>query len=306
MADVRSWQQAWETTLTGANSFYRGHPPLEHFSTSISLGHELARHLCEIIENLDDGSPLIVTDVGAGGGQLITYLAEHLHSRPWIHLQAIDIRPPPVGLSPTISWLVADARTVNLSPAKRVLIAHEMLDDIPCERFEVDEFGIAHLIVVSEGEIMMGPRLTDDAGCAALDVDAFPLRQWLHHWWPPDRPFMRGEIGLTRDTTWRHLTAGITDGLAIAVDYGHLRQERIAGTWDGGTLIGFAHGRARSAQLDGSCNLTAHVAFDSLATGVPRGDITVRRQSQILHNQRLTKPGGLGDLLWLTQTFTPT
>ena len=278
---------------------------MEHFSTSVSLSNEVTDRLFALINALDDGSPLHVTDVGAGGGQLINRLAEHLQGRPWIHLEAVDIRQPPAGLSPAVNWMTSDARTLNLPPAKRVLIAHELLDDIPCERFEVDDSGAARLIVVEDGQDRMGPSLADDVGCAALEVDAAGLREWLSRWWPPDRPFMRGEIGLTRDVLWQRLTASITEGLAIAVDYGHVLEERIAGTWDGGTLIGFVKGRATTPRTDGSCNLTAHVAFDSLACSAARGGFTLRPQSQILRSPILAMPGGLGDLLWLSQTFGP-
>jgi SAM-dependent MidA family methyltransferase len=50
-------------------------------------------------------------------------------------------------------------------------------------------------------------------------------------------------------------------GCALAVDYGHLRDGRPA--W--GTLTGFRDGRQVAPVPDGTCDVTAHVAMDSIA-----------------------------------------
>ena len=52
----------------------------------------------------------------------------------------------------------------------------------------------------------------------------------------------------------------LRSGLALAVDYGHRRAARPAG----GTLTGYRDGRQVPPVPDGSCDLTAHVAMDSL------------------------------------------
>lgn len=306
MATQHSWQQAWEHTLAGANSFYRDHPPADHFTTSVMFNAEVASAVAELIRGIDDGTELIVTDVGAGAGQLSIALADQLGERPWISFEAIDLRPAPELLPQKVQWLVGDARSLSLHPARRVVIAHEFLDDIPCEIFEVDDRGEAHLIIVADGEAIMGPRLADDIGCARLEVNAAQLRNWLDKWWPAHRPFVRGEIGNTRDATWRHLTGWITSGLGIAIDYGHLSAEREAGTWDGGTLTGFRGGRAVSPILDGSCNITAHVAMDAIAAARINCEVTLKRQTEVLHGGHVAKPGGLGEILWLTQKFSDT
>jgi SAM-dependent MidA family methyltransferase len=48
--------------------------------------------------------------------------------------------------------------------------------------------------------------------------------------------------------------------LAVAIDYGHLT----AGRPPYGTLAGFRNGRECEPTPDGTCDLTAHVALDSL------------------------------------------
>ena len=48
---------------------------------------------------------------------------------------------------------------------------------------------------------------------------------------------------------------------ALAVDYGHVAADRPGG----GTLTGYADGGQVAPVPDGSCDLTAHVAMDSLS-----------------------------------------
>jgi SAM-dependent MidA family methyltransferase len=83
------------------------------------------------------------------------------------------------------------------------------------------------------------------------------------------------EIGLPRDQAWRSALSTVERGLALCVDYGHLRDSRPLL----GTLTGYRYGRQVPPVPDGSCDLTAHVAFDALAT--PRS--TVLRQRDALH-----------------------
>jgi SAM-dependent MidA family methyltransferase len=50
--------------------------------------------------------------------------------------------------------------------------------------------------------------------------------------------------------------------MAVAVDYGHLREGRPVD----GTLTGYRGGRQVPAVPDGSCDVTAHVAMDAVAS----------------------------------------
>ncbi|MER7588035.1 SAM-dependent methyltransferase [Micromonospora sp. NPDC127501] len=72
----------------------------------------------------------------------------------------------------------------------------------------------------------------------------------------------RAEIGRTRDEAWAHAVRKISRGLAVAVDYGHLREARPVD----GTLTGYRGGRQVSPVPDGSSDVTAHVAMDSVAS----------------------------------------
>lgn len=80
---------------------------------------------------------------------------------------------------------------------------------------------------------------------------------WAQRWWS-DGP--RIEIGRTRDEAWADLLSRIDHGLAVAVDYGHTRQVRPPG----GSLTAYRFGTVVDPVPDGTCDLTAHVAVDSL------------------------------------------
>ena len=136
----------------------------------------------------------------------------------------------------------------------------------------------------------------------------------------------RVEVGLTRDQAWAGLIARVRSGVVLAVDYGHLANGRPPN----GSLAGHRSGRVVTPVPDGSCDLTAEVAWDSVMAA--RSPTTVRPE---LAGQRavlrelgvdgtrpapgadtaaylrdlhragaaatLLDPGGLGGLSWLIQ-----
>ncbi|MEU8406982.1 SAM-dependent methyltransferase [Micromonospora sp. NPDC048842] len=78
----------------------------------------------------------------------------------------------------------------------------------------------------------------------------------------PSRDYRRAEIGRSRDEAWATAVQKIEQGLAVAVDYGHLREARPVD----GTLTGYRGGRQVPPVPDGSSDVTAHVAMDSVAS----------------------------------------
>ena len=126
-----------------------------------------------------------------------------------------------------------------------LVIANEWLDNIPCEVVEWDDEGMPRYLLAdaTPGPVVKGNDLA-----------------WLDRWWP-GAPGDRAEIGTTRDESW----AGVIDRLApgsvaVAIDYGHLKAARPPY----GTLTGFRNGRECDPVPDGTCDITAHVALDSL------------------------------------------
>lgn len=141
-----------------------------------------------------------------------------------------------------------------------LVIANEWLDNIPCPVVELAADGTACYLLEdhSLGAPVSGPDLA-----------------WLSKWWPLATVGDRAEIGLPRDQAWADVVRRLNGGLAVAIDYGHVFGARPPY----GTLTGFRQGRECDPVPDGSCDITAHVALDSLG-GVLR--LTQREALQAL------------------------
>ncbi|TWD15671.1 SAM-dependent MidA family methyltransferase [Marihabitans asiaticum] len=257
LADVQSWARAWDEALYGAGGFYRGSAgPAGHFATATHgvPGRALARTLANLASELGaDG----VVDLGAGRGELLEALREVGFAGA---LTGCDVVERPTSLSPGIGWVrspggarlpgveqVAQAGAVPLGRA--LVVAHEWLDVVPCTIAEVDPHGRLRTVEVDASS---RERLGQE-----------PVRaeqEWAHRWWPERDPGSRVEIGLARDEAWATMLERWRPLAAVAIDYGHTRESRPRH----GTLTGYREGRAVPPVPDGSGDLTAHVAVDSL------------------------------------------
>ena len=267
-------------------------------------GDALARALVSIATPslrtlVSAGTRVTVTDVGAADGILLRRLMNLWPDdlRAATEWRGIDIRARPPGLDSSIAWIVGDIQEIGarLPAAPGLVVAHELLDDIPCDIVEPDDDGNLHVILVepSTGMQSVGPLLGDAAGCSALGVDGVALAAWCANWWSRREPTARIEVGIARDATWRCISSLVTDGMAIAIDYAHVRDERMAGRWDGGTLAAYAAGRPVRAVPDGTCNITAHVAIDSCRAASPSA------------HSILIPPRADDDFWWLVQSTLP-
>src|SRR3990170_3915941 len=100
----------------------------------------------------------------------------------------------------------------ELPPVLRgLVIANEWLDNVPCELAELDPDGTPRYLLA---DLSPRPVVTGDD------------REWLDRWWPLREPGDRAEIGLARDLAWADVVRRLEDGMAVAIDYGHLRESR--------------------------------------------------------------------------------
>jgi SAM-dependent MidA family methyltransferase len=304
--------QAWDQALYGESGFYRQLAgPAGHFSTASQgmpqIGELLARALLKLMDQ--EGVDTFV-DMGCGRGELL----EQVHRLgPHVRCIGVDVVARPQ-LSEPIGWFQSpggkalpdelDGLTATLA------FANEWLDVVPCPIAEMDENGELREVLVraSSGDERLGDPVSGTD------------RQWCQWFWPTDllEPGDRLEIGETRDTAWDDLVSRVASGLAIAVDYGHTIDSRPAP----GTLTGFRQGRQVLPVPDGSCDLTAHVAMDSLTHDELIDQRTALRQLGVSGKNpphemarshpaaylqglstasaatALTAKGGLGDFLW--------
>jgi SAM-dependent MidA family methyltransferase len=253
--DAVPWRQAWQVALYGRDGFYRGgRGPAAHFTTATEgdVGRLLAEALWAWADAVGaDG----IVDVGAGRGELLGQLSEVRPGRP---LTGVDVVPRPGNLPVHAEWLVSPggARLPDdLAPRNALVVAHEWLDVVPCTVAEVTPDGTLRevLVDVTTGEESLG---------APLDG---PDLQWCQGFWPTAvdadaAPGDRVEVGRQRDLAWEELLARMSGGTAIAVDYGHRAGDRPPE----GTFTAYRRGVQVTPLPDGSCDLTAHVAVDSL------------------------------------------
>lgn len=302
------WERAWHEALYGPEGFYRSPSgPAAHFATATHgrTGAVLAEALLRLAHQ--HGLTRVV-DVGAGRGELLSRLHD---IDPALHLTGVDVVTRPRDLPAPVGWLVSPGGP-NLPEGlgrltSALVVAHEWLDVVPCAIAEVDADGI------------LRERLVDRAGAESWGAPlAGESLAWSEAHWPVSEPGQRVEVGLTRDRAWAGLLHRMDSGIAVAVDYGHRRGERPAE----GTLTAYRSGRQVEPVPDGTCDLTAHVAMDSLdhtelldqrtvlrglgIKGTPpphdlaRSDPAgyLRALEQAGAAAALTARGGFGDFLW--------
>lgn len=288
------WSVAWRRSASGPDGFYRSvrGRAEDHFTTAVMEHDHVAREVVAIATPTmhtlaSTGVRLAVTDVGAADGTLLRQLMrvwpdELREITDW---RGIDLRDRPRDLDPAVTWIAGDIMEVaaRIEAAPGLVVAHELLDDVPCDVVEPDDDGALRLVLVdpSSGHESIGYAPSDE------------IRQWCAAWWPRAEPAARIEVGLQRDAAWVAIRSLVTEGMAIAIDYGHVLPDRAAGRWDGGTLAGYLDRRSTRPVPDGSCNISAHVALDACAAAAPAAHTSLRPS------------GRADDFWWLVQSTSP-
>ncbi len=252
-----TWKQAWDSALYGEQGFFRRESPADHFRTSVHASPLLAEALLRLVR--ESGLDTVV-DVGSGRGELL----RHLHALdPELTLLGVEVAARPADLPDSIGWSPMLPTEVD-----GLVFANEWLDNIPCHVVELDGDGTARVVhVEADGTESLG---------AGLDETGVPpsLQAWCEQWWPLSDPGERAEVGTTRDRAWADVVSRVTRGLAVAVDYGHTRDDRPPF----GSLRSYQHGSEVDVLPDGSRDVTAHVAVDAVAAAVD-GRITTQRDA---------------------------
>jgi SAM-dependent MidA family methyltransferase len=307
--DSVDWQVAWQQALYGPDGFYRtASGPAGDFTTAThgSLGEVLAGAVARLAR--ENGLTQLV-DVGAGRGELLRHVGA---VDPALRLSGVDVVARPESLDPAVAWHVAPGGPGlpdDLWGLEHALVlAHEWLDVVPCPVAEVDDDGLLRRVTVDPetgAETLGAPVAGDEL-------------LWATTHWATTSPGDRVEIGLPRDLAWADLVSRVDHGVVVAVDYGHRGGDRPMG----GTLAAYRRGRLVTPVPDGTCDLTAHVAMDTLdhdelldqrtalrGLGVdgrhPPLELAGRDPQAYLSalagssaSAALTAPGGFGAFLW--------
>lgn len=238
-----TWRAAWSQALYGPAGFYRRAVPRDHFRTSVHASPLFAGALLELARELAVDT---VVDVGSGDGELLG----QLHGMaPDLRLVGVELRARPPALPAGVDWTSEIPDGVD-----GLLVANELLDDIACDVVERDESGVVRQVEVqpSTGRERLGAELDEDVSA------------WLDRWWPIQEPGQRAEVGLSREDFWAAASARVRTGWCLAIDYGHLRDNRPRR----GSMVSYRDGRLRPLALDGEHDVTAAVAMDALADRV--------------------------------------
>jgi SAM-dependent MidA family methyltransferase len=241
------WSAAIDRALYGPGGFYAtGEGAAGHFRTSASASASIreifAEAVGELLDRVDSAlghpDPLDLVDVGGGSGDLLEAVLDSVGSSLAARVRptAVELRPRPAALSAHVAWLDAVPESTGL------LIANEWLDNVGID------------VVVDDRVLLVDVLGVESRGPAPTAEEA----AWLTRWWPSGQ---RREIGLNRDAAWAGVVSRIHRGLAVAIDYTHVALDRPMN----GTLIGFRRGRETDPIPDGSSDVTAHVAIDSVA-----------------------------------------
>jgi SAM-dependent MidA family methyltransferase len=286
---MQSWKDAWHEALYRPDGFYlRPEGPAGHFRTAShaapgALGEAIARLAASV------GARSIV-DVGSGRGELLTALLPITEQRLW----GVDVVGRPTGLPTAVHW----AEGLDSLPVEAfddaLVIAWELLDVVAMDIFEIDGTGRPATVLVDPRtgrECLAGPP-------ASIDLE------WIESWWPLGQleEGDRIEVGRTRDRFWDALIRSAPNAVAaLCVDYAHTRETRP----EQGSLSGFRAGRAVPPRPDGTMDITAHVAIDSVAASGGRTVVSTS-QAEALKNLGVSEPelldeGGLGGFAWLLQ-----
>ncbi len=311
------------------------------FVTAPELGHVFARCLARLtgaaLRQLGGGALL---EVGGGSGALAADLLLALRDTPperYLLLdvsgdlrdrqrRAIEARVPE--MLHRVTWLDA----LPADPWKGVLLANEVLDALPVERFRIGPDIPAQLGVrIAEGSLAWAARPAPAPLVAAIRNVEGQLAEPLAEGYT-------SEIGLRRGTWLQALLAPLTRGLAFCIDYGGTRREIYHPGRRDGTLV--CHYRHRQHAdpffLPGLQDLTAWVDFSAAAAAAAESGFGVAayatqahmllaagilddahpgmgatdpaRLREVQEVQRLLLPGEMGErfkVLALARGFTP-
>lgn len=273
----------WHDALYGDAGFFLRESPLAHFRTNVAVplfATAVRRMATRLDAALGFPDPFDVVDLGAGGGELLSALAD---VPPRWRLTGVDLAEADVAYR----W------SSEVPEVHGLLIANEWLDAVPLD-------------VVEDGRlVLVGADGVETRGAAHSSA-------WAEMWWP-SAP--RVEIGAARDQAWSAAVARVVRGAAVAIDYGHTvasRRPTLTGYRDGkqvrpvpdGSCDITAHVALDScAAATGAMLLTQRDALLSLGISAvvpPHVDAaTLERASQA---RELLDPEGLGGFGWLVQT----
>lgn len=134
-----------------------------------------------------------------------------------------------------------------------LLVSVDWLGHVPTHVVQADDDGRPRVVHVDPvtGKEQLGLVL-DDPGVPPSILD------WQQQFWPLPEPYLRAEIGTTREAAWRDLVGRLDGGSAVCIETGHTLDTRPR---DGS----LRNPDGQALVPDRSRDLVADVALDALA-----------------------------------------
>lgn len=248
--------------------------PRGDFVTAPSLGSGLAdlllKQLIPCFDLLSEQpGKLSLIEWGPGNGLLAAQLVESLLaiSPPWLARLEILLLESSAPLrmvqqetlkNSTIPCYWPEPDELISEPKRGIVLAHELLDALPVERFVLFEGNWHGLDVVlsSKGEFEwqtgrpLAANSVEQLAALGLETNGGNRPEgWCSEWCPSLEPWLQ------------QVRQGLQQGWLLTIDYGHPAKRYYAPNRDGGTLLAY-RGQIASPELlaePGSWDITAHV-----------------------------------------------
>lgn len=262
--------------------------PAGDFVTAPGLGGVFARCLARVagdaLEQLGGG---VILEVGGGTGALAADLLEALRARPphqYLLLElSADLRERQrQRLAAQVPELLDRVQWLDRLPAgplTGVLIANEVLDALPVERFIIQDGKPRQLGVCLRGGEFAWSAV--DAP-AALEAEVRAIEQEIGERLPDG---YSSEVSLRQPPWLDALAAVLGRGLALFTDYGYSRREYYHPQRTGGTLACHYrhHWHADPFFLPGLQDITAWVDFSAAARTATAAGLSVAAYTTQAH-----------------------
>jgi len=275
------WPQLLQWLLNDPDNGYYGaghvrFGPGGDFVTSPTLGPAfaelLARQLLPLFDSLATrgSGPLALIEWGPGEGDLALQLRGALErlSPLWLPRLRLVLQEASPALRLRQQQRLRDAGWPPLEdgapPRRGVVLANELLDALPVERFRLADGGWRRLQVTvdADGQLqeVAGPPLpaglVQELAALGLPADGGGRPPgWTSEWCPALGPCLR------------RIRRSLDQGWLLAIDYALTARQLYAPWRDGGTLLAVQGQRAGADLLHkpGRQDLSAHVCLDAMA-----------------------------------------
>ncbi|MEX2274784.1 MAG: SAM-dependent methyltransferase [Actinomycetota bacterium] len=248
-----SFDRFMELALYGPGGFYEL-PPIgagddAAFVTSSHVHPVFAELLADALRQLHSGlgdpDPLRIVEVGAGDGTLASGLLDALDERP-VDYAAVERSQGARDALSARGMLVVD-RLEKLAPIEGVLLANELLDNLPFRRVRMSDEGPAEIVIdIAQDLLVERERPASGELEGVLPEGIEPGNEFA---------FPSGALAFIDD-----LAACLTRGYAVLIDYGAMRGPA-------GAVHGYRGQRVVEDVLvdPGSADITAGVDLGAVA-----------------------------------------